>query len=231
MPTSISFPTELTRTALVERVMFRMSLPLESILSGVELYLNEMSDLDAKTGQFLASLPQLKPCELDTSQECSICELIFNQIPPVSIPSIIPTPIRLPCTHIVCQACLETWLGKAGTCPICRRRLTNRVFIFEKPQNETYCRSICEEILIHGRKYLATNPEYKIFYGFCEWAHREETESQRDARRVMVGFQYISTIMEDEMLQSEVGRRFVDTFWSTAGSEWAELLNGDYQSG
>lgn len=210
----ITFPEELGLETRIERIMFRMTLPLTSILANVEGALHEIEKVDCETKNILQTT-RIDPALLAPATDCSVCGLTLN---PARIPTVDLAPAhRLPCNHKICGTCLTNWLAKAGSCPFCRHRLTSRIFIDDEfdPRSEAYARPILEEIILQGRTYLQTDPADITFRGFYNsGANGETTEEFSQKMEILeLLFQQYSTALEDFSLRSELGQNFKIKFW------------------
>lgn len=216
----INFPEELGLDTRVERIMFRMTLPLSSILSDVEKTLNNMRQLDLETKLFLQTT-RIDPSHITSTTECPVCgtdDLDFSH--------------HLPCNHVICGTCLTDWLAIAGSCPFCRHKLTNRIFIDDEldPRNEAYARSILEQLSLEGRLYLQTNPVDVTFRGFYKSGAKGEVTGEIGPKMELMEllFQQFSTTFEDSSIQSDMGQHFKTHFWeeNSAGlaANWTEQV-------
>ena len=50
----------------------------------------------------------LTPSKISRYLLCTICSEVYKH------------PVRLPCSHTFCDACIKTWLSSQKSCPICR---------------------------------------------------------------------------------------------------------------
>lgn len=223
----ITFPNDNSNEAVRARVGFRMMQPLNDILLCVKNTLQsmEMGDIPRETERFLLTVPAVDPLHLDATKDCSTCgqefdpaDYDYNDTSSVRSPSLL---LRLPCKHIICHGCLKAWLAKAGSCPICRYKLTERVFVEDEkdPRTEANAPSILKPILNIGLRWLATVPdkddtEENTFGEFCQWAVCKETADQCAAMSALGLFGAFSTSVEDARLQSEAGQRWIAEFRS-----------------
>ena len=212
--------------------------PLKDILLCVRNTLQSMKsdEIAGETERFLLTVPTVDPLHPDPPQDCSTCDRVFdptndnhNDTSGVRSSGL---PLRLPCKHIICHGCLKTWLAKAGSCPICRHKLTGRVFIEDEkdPRTEANSPSILEPILNFGLHWLATvpatdNTEENTFGQFCAWAYLEETAEQRAAMRALTLFGAFSTSMEEARSQGKFGQWWIAEFRSKNSSWVAASCN------
>ena len=221
----ITFPEELGIETHIERLMFRMTLPLTGILTNVEEALHEIEKVDCETRNILQTT-RIDPALLAPATDCSVCGLILN---PARIPDL-ASAHRLPCNHNICGTCLTNWLAKAGSCPFCRHKLTSRMFIDDEfdPRNEAYARPILEEILLQGRIYLQTDPADITFRGFYNSGANVETTGEFSLKMEILEllFQQYSTALEDSSMRSELGQNFKIKFWeenvAKIATDWTE---------
>lgn len=240
----ITFPSDISQEAVRERVYFRMPQPLKDILLRVKNTLQSMKsgEIAGETERFLLTVPTVDPLHLDPPQDCSTCDRVFdpaddNHSDTSGVPSS-GLLLRLPSKqskHIICHGCLRTWLAKVGSCPICRHKLTGRVFIEDEkdPRTEANSPSILEPILNFGLRWLATvpatdNTEENTFGEFCAWAYLEETAEQRAAMRALALFGAFSTSVEEARLQGKFGQWWIAAFRSKNNS-WV-AANGNYKT-
>jgi hypothetical protein len=67
-----------------------------------------------------ALLAEVKVDELVGADEDSGCKICYNDLRGLAT-NLVRPPVRLPCGHIFCRACIVAWLQEApGTCPSCR---------------------------------------------------------------------------------------------------------------
>lgn len=216
----INFPEELGLDTRIERMMFRMTLPLSNILSDVEKGLNSIRQLDLETDTFLQTT-RIDPPPITSTTECPVCGTID-----------LASSHRLPCSHVICGTCLADWLAIAGSCPFCRYKLTNRIFIDDDfdPRNEAYARSILTEIFLQGRLYLQTNPADVTFRGFYKSGAIGEATGKVGPKMEFLDllFQQFSTTFEDSSMQSDLGQDFKTRFWeensAALAAGWTEQV-------
>lgn len=224
----ITIAEELGPETRFERIMFRMTLPLSNILANVEEALIKMHEVTLETERLLETT-RIDPSPLGPTADCSVC----GNFPVHTSP-----PHCLPCRHMVCGTCLTSWLAKAGSCPVCRHKLTSRIFVNDDTdiRNEAVARSILLKIFYLGRLYLLTNPADVTFRGFYN-------SSKADAKRGLVEdietlelmFESFSTTFEDSAIQGPSGQDFKIKFWEreaarfTAGiaiRDWVAMISG-----
>lgn len=215
----ITFPVELGLDTRVERVMFRMNLPLSEILIDVNTTLDDMRQIDLETAVLLkTTLIDTPP--IASTPECPVCCSVD-----------LASSHHLPCGHVICGTCLTDWLDVAGTCPFCRHKLTNRRYVDDEfnPRNEAYARSILEQLYAEGRRYLNTNPADVTFRGFYNAGRSLETGVVGPKMELLqLLFQQFSTAFEDSAIQSDLGQNFKTAFWEQnselIASGWSEKL-------
>ena len=223
----ITFPRDINIDATVERLRFRMIQPLNDILLCVKNTLpsldQSLHEIAVETEKLLLTVPTVNSFSLDPTPDCSLCGGVFNSADDnQSDASDFYSPgllLRLPCKHIICSGCLKSWLAKAGSCPICRHKLTSRKFfgIETDPRNELWSRPALDSVLNAGLRWLATiSAEGKTventFGEFRDWAAKEETAEQRAAMSAVRSFGRFSTSVEDASLHSEFGQRWIANY-------------------
>lgn len=216
----ISLPEELGIDTHVERIAFRMTLPLSNILSDIEKTLNNMRQLDLDTEIFLQTT-RIDPPPITSTTECPVCDTVD-----------LASSHQLPCSHVICGTCLTDWLAIAGSCPFCRHKLTNRRFIDDEldPRNEAFARSILDQLSLEGRLYLQTNPVDVTFRGFYKSGASGEATGEIGPKMEIMEllFQQFSTTFEDSSIQSDLGQDFKTHFWeeNSAGfaAGWTEQV-------
>lgn len=216
----ISFPEELGLDTRVERIMFRMTLPISNILSDVEKTLNNMRQVDFETETFLQTT-RIDPPPTTSTTECPVCDTID-----------LTTSHRLPCSHVICGTCLTDWLAIAGSCPFCRYKLTNRIFIDDEfdPRNEAYARSILVDLSLEWHRYLQSSPADVTFRGFYKSGARGEATGEIGPKMELLEllFQQFSTTFEDSSMQSDLGQDFKTHFWeensAVLAAGWTEQV-------
>lgn len=210
----INVSEELGLETRIERIMFRMTLPLSRILSNVGKALYKLQEIDCETKTFLQTT-RINPSTLSSTTDCLVCGLILH---PADILTVDIAPShRLPCSHMICGTCLTNWLAIAGSCPFCRHKLTSRMFIDDKfdPRNEAYARPILEEIFLQGRTYLQTKPADITFRGFYNSGANGEATGEIGQKMEILEllFQQFSTTFEDSSMQTDLGQDFKTRFW------------------
>ena len=210
----------------LERLIFRMIMPLDVILMSIEETLGEtlgsVSQAERESDFLLSSLPRIDRQTLDQGQECPICAKLFNSRAKNSFTrTVTPIPLQLPCSHIVCENCLETWLSKAGSCPMCRCTLTSRVFQGGDSVVDVLSevRAVFRKVLHFGQLYLETNPSNDSFGGMWLWGRKAESEEQRRAWTTMQQFQSYKTRIETKMLSTKGGKAILAQLLKDCGAE------------
>lgn len=203
-----------------EQFLFRMTLPLSDILLCVQQALINMHEVTLETERLLETT-RIHASLLAPTVDCSVCGLIFNTSgdPPVHT----SPPHYLPCRHMVCGTCLTSWLAKAGSCPVCRHKLTRRIFVYDETdiRNEVVARPILEYILHQGRRYLLTNPADVTYLGF----HKRGLVGANETLELM--FSFFSTTFENSAIQGPSGQDFKKDLWErNAARLTAELARG-----
>lgn len=203
-----------------ERFLFRMTLPLTDILHCVQQALINMHELTLETERLLETT-RIHASLLARTVDCSVCGLTFN---PSGDPQVHTSPPHyLPCRHMVCGTCLTSWLAKAGSCPVCRHKLTGRIFVYDETdfRNEDVARPILEYILHQGRLYLLTNPADVTYFGF----HNRDLVGDNETLELM--FNFFSTTFEDSAIQGPLGQDFKTGLWErNAAGLTAALAQG-----
>lgn len=216
----ISFPEELGLDTRIERMMFRMTLPLNNILLDVEKALSNIRQIESETETFIQTT-RIDPPPITSTTECPVCGTID-----------LVSSHRLPCSHVICGTCLADWLANAGSCPFCRYKLTNRIFIDDEfdPRNEDYARLVLAEMSLQGRLYLQTNPADVTFRGFYKSGAIGEATGEIGPKieSLELLFQKFSTTFEDSSMQSDLGQDFKTHFWeensAALASGWTEQV-------
>lgn len=210
----------------LERLIFRMIMPLDIMLISIEETLGEtlgsVSEVERESDFLLSSLPRIDRQTLDQGQECPICDKVFNYRAKNSFTrAVTPIPLQLPCSHIICESCLETWLSKAGSCPMCRCTLTSRVFQGGDSVVDVLSdvRAVFRKVLHFGKLYLETNPSNDSFGGMWSWGRKAESEEQRRAWKTMQQFQNYKTRIETTMLSTEGGKAILARALEDCGAE------------
>lgn len=203
-----------------EQLMLRMLLPLYVILKSIQDTLGPMSEVERESDCLLSSLPRIDRQTLEQSQECPICDKMFSS-PAAIAPTraVNPTPLQLPCSHIICEGCLETWLSKAGSCPMCRCTLTSRVFQGGDSVVDirSEVRAIFRKVLHFGQLYLETIPSDDTFGGMWSWGRKAQSEEQRQAWKAMKQFQNYTTPLENHLLSTENVKAILARAWEAYG--------------
>lgn len=205
----VTIADELGFDTRVERVMFRLTLPLSNILSDVKKTLDDMRQIDFETESLLQTTLIDQPPTTSTT-ECPVCRTV----------ALAPSH-HLPCGHVICGTCLTGWLAVAGSCPFCRHKLTHRKYIENEfdPRNEAYARSILEQLYAEGSRYLRTNPADVTFRGFCKSGLSDETGEVFPKLQILeLLFQQFSTAFEDLAIQSDLGQEFKTNYWEEYSS-------------
>lgn len=226
---------ELGRETRIERIMFRMTLPLSDILSSIEAALHKMEETESETKKLLQTT-RIDPFTLAPIADCSVCGLNFNSAG--NSPVDISPSHRLPCSHMICETCLKSWLAVAGSCPVCRYKLTDRIFVkkYLDPRNKAYSCPILEQICFLGRTYLQTNRADITFRGFYDWAKVQETGYvDREIENLERAFEPFSTTFEESAIQGASGQDFKTDFWEKnvawlaadmTTDIWLAMING-----
>lgn len=180
----------------IERHLFRMTIQLNVILTSIRKTLGPMNEEEREFDILFNSLPRIDRKTLNQGHDCPICDNVFNspaETSPTSAP--IPTPLQLPCSHIICGDCIETWLSKAGSCPMCRCTLTSKVFQGgdSVADRQTQLRIVFHKVLHCGHEYLETKPPDTNFGDMWEWAHNAQSEEQRRTWKALRPFRDYTT--------------------------------------
>lgn len=190
-----------------------MTIPLNCLLTSIRRTLGPMNEQEREFDSLFNSLPRIDRKTLNQGHDCPICERVFNspaETSPTSAP--IPTPLQLPCSHIICGDCIETWLSKAGSCPMCRCTLTSKVFQGgdSVADRQTQLRIVFRKVLHCGQEYLETKPQATNtnFGDMWEWAYdaQRQSEEQRRTWKILRLFQDYRTKLEHDILLTEAGQ-------------------------
>lgn len=204
----------------MERLIFRMTIPLDVILTSIRKTLGPINEEEKESDILLNSLPRIDRKTLNQGHDCPICDRAFNP-PAETSPTLapIPTPLQLPCSHIICGECIETWLSKAGSCPMCRCTLTSKVFRGgdSVADMQTQLRVVFCKVLHCGQEYLETKPPDTTFGGMWEWARNGQSEEQRRTWKAMRLFQDYRTKVEHDLLLTEGGQAVLAGVWDACG--------------
>lgn len=207
--------------ARMERyVALRADIPLPILLDSVARFLQKA---ETETAEFIQSLPDIDPETLDRNhRNCAICWDGFKlqskskKFLSSSLSEREITPLRLPCAHIICKACIQGWLTKSGTCPFCHHQWIRQEFLgtCDIQRRESY-----KEFVELASEYLATiKPEINTYGEFAAWAMIEDDSKDFSLRILRIRAQFMiwkfnefPTTFEERMLQiSETyGRRRV----------------------
>lgn len=195
----------------------RAGIPLPILLDSVARFLRKAEN---ETAVFIQSLPDIDPETLDPNhRNCAICwdgfKLQSKSRKSSSLSERDNTPLRLPCAHIICKACIQGWLAKSGTCPFCHHQCIRQEFLgdhtHDSGRRESY-KKFAELAL----DYLATiKPEISTYGEFAAWALIDDSKDlsvhilRIRARFVIRRFNQFPTTLEERMLQGPDGRRLL----------------------
>lgn len=174
-------------------VALRAGIPLPILLDSVARILQKA---ESETAEFIQSLPEIDPETLDRNhRNCAICWDGFKKLQSKSKKSSPSssllserdiTPLRLPCSHIICKACIQGWLAKSGTCPFCHHQCIRREFLgtCDLQRRESY-----KEFTELASEYLATiKPEINTYGEFAAWAMIEKQRRRLRLQRFQSAF-------------------------------------------
>lgn len=162
-----------------ERLIIRDNVPLPILVSAIATVLQKLED-DFAT--FVKSLPEIDPERLDPDcRNCAVCWDEFK-LQSKNDSSVLSerdsTPLQLPCLHYLCKACIQDWLLKAGTCPVCRHQCCPRIGpepTFEHQQWFRF-REAYEAIVEIAPVFLAINSQNDTYGEFVLWLFAGETD-------------------------------------------------------
>uniref|UniRef100_A0A913HCU4 RING-type domain-containing protein n=1 Tax=Strongyloides stercoralis TaxID=6248 RepID=A0A913HCU4_STRER len=134
----------------------------EDASSIVDMYLNLKGDQAAKADpKVVASLPKVISENLNSNSQCTICLNYFGENDPNPKAEV----IVMPCEHKFHSTCLKAWLGKAATCPLCRKDLpSDDQFLEElkkKVEREQERQADVDEL--HDSMYIFLNHSFELF--------------------------------------------------------------------
>lgn len=195
----------------------RAGIPLPILLDSVARFLRKT---ETETAVFIQSLPDIDPETLDPNhRNCAICWDGFKLQSKSRISSSPSerdsTPLKLPCTHIICKACIQGWLAKSGTCPFCHHQCIRQEFLGDDT-GDIRRRASYKEFAELAPHYLATiKPEINTYGEFTAWALIDDSKDlsvhilRLRARFMISRFNRFPTTLEERMLQDPDGRRLL----------------------
>ena len=176
------------------------------------------SDFDV----FIQSLPEIDPETLDLdNRNCPVCWTGFTlqlKHDPSTLSERNPTPLRLPCAHHVCRACIHDWLPRAGTCPLCRQQFgpQNGIYITTEHEKWFRLREPYEAIAEIAPIYLASNPNNDTFGEFVLWLFASQKDDpdalQTRAQLAMDRFQGYTMGLLEVLRHDPAGRQLLMKF-------------------
>lgn len=202
------------KARLEKCLALRAGIPLPILLDSVERFLRKA---ETETAVFIQSMPEIDPETLDPNhRNCAICwdgfKLQSKSRKFSSLSERDSTPLRLPCAHIICKACIQGWLAKSGTCPICHHQCIRREFLgtCDIQRRESY-----KEFAELAPDYLATiKPESNTYGEFAAWSMIEDSKEDLSLRLLRIRAQFMirkfnqfPTTLEERLLQVSDGRR------------------------
>lgn len=204
--------------ARMEKCMaLRAGIPLPILLDSVARFLRKAEN---ETAVFIQSLPDIDPETLDQNhRNCAICwdgfKLQSKSRKSSSLSERDNTPLRLPCAHIICKACIQGWLAKSGTCPFCHHQCIRQEFLCDHTRDSGR-RESYKKFAELALDYLATiKPEISTYGEFAAWALIDDSKDlsvrilRIRARFVIRRFNQFPTTLEERMLQGPDGRRLL----------------------
>lgn len=195
-------------------VALRAGIPLPILLDSVERFLRKA---ETETAVFIESMPDIDPETLDPNHRiCAICwddfKLQSKSGKFSSLSERDSTPMRLPCAHIICKACIQGWLAKSGTCPFCHHQCIRREFLgtCDIQRRESY-----KEFAELAPHYLATiKPGINTYGEFADWAMLDDDSKDLSLRILRIRAQFVirrfnqfPTTLEERLLQCSEGGR------------------------
>lgn len=204
------------QASIEECLMIRDSLPLPILLSALAVVLQK---LEEQFATFVQSLPEIDLETLDPNdRNCAICWDEFKLQSKKNSSGLSErdsTPLQLPCPHHLCKACIQDWLLKAGTCPVCRHQCCPR--IGPKPtfglEQWFRFREAHEAIAEIAPIFFDTNPQNETYGEFDLWLFAgESNEYDTDdfkvrAQWAMDAFEEFTNTFGEFMRQGPEGRQ------------------------
>lgn len=208
-----------------ERSAIRDNIPLHILVGTCEMSLKRFeSDFDV----FIQSIPEIDPETLDLdNRNCPVCWTDFTlqlKHDPSTHSERNPTPLRLPCAHHVCRACIHDWLPRAGTCPLCRQQFgpQNGIYITTEHEKWFRLREPYEAIAEIAPIYLASNPNNDTFGEFVLWLFASQNDDpdalQTRALLAMDRFQGYTMGLLEVLRHDLAGRQLLMKFRESSAS-------------
>lgn len=202
-----------------ERSAIRDKIPLQILVGTCEMSLRRF---ESDFAVFIQSLPEIDPETLDPDyRDCPVCWTDFTlhfKHDPSTRGERDPTPLRLPCAHHVCKACVHNWLPRAGTCPLCRQQFGPRNGIHVTTEHEKWfrLREPYEAIAEIAPIYLASNPKNITFGEFVLWLFASQSDDpdalQTRAQLAMDRFQGYTMGLLEALRHDPAGRQLLMKF-------------------
>lgn len=200
----------------LERSAIRDNIPLPILVRTCEIVLK---GFESDFAVFIQSIPEIDPETLDPDNRyCPVCWDEFNlqsKHHQSSHPEGDPTPLRLPCAHHICSACIHDWLPKAGTCPACRQQFGPQNGDYSTVEHEKFfrLREPYEVIAEITPIYLASNPKNVTFGEFALWLYADDGDDpdalKARAQWAMRRFQGYTIGLVEAMRQDPEGRQWL----------------------
>lgn len=202
-----------------ERSAIRDNIPLQILVGTCEMSLKRF---ESDFAVFIQSIPEIDPETLDPdNRDCPICWTDFTlqlKHDASTHGERDPTPLRLPCAHHVCKACIHNWLPRAGTCPLCRQQFGPRNGIHVTTEHEKWfrLREPYEAIAEIAPIYLASNPKNNTFGEFVLWLFASQSDDpdalQTRAQLGMDRFQGYTMGLLEVLRHDPAGRQLLMKF-------------------
>ena len=220
----------------LERLKIRDNFSLPILVGICEILLK---CFESDFAVFIKSIPEIDPETLDPdNRNCPVCWSDFNlpsKYDPATQPERDLTPLRLPCAHHVCNACIHDWLPKAGICPVCRQQFGPENGKYPTVDHEKWfrLREPYEVIAEITPIYLAGNPINDTFGEFAFWLYAGESDDfdslKARAQWAMDRFQGYTISLIEAMRLDPIGRQWLHKIRvGIAGrAPWKDSGNGD----
>ena len=204
------------QASIEECLMIRESLPLPILLSALAAVLQK---LEEQFATFVQSLPEIDPETLDPNdRNCAICWDEFklrSKNNSLGLSERDSTPLQLPCPHHLCKACIQDWLLKAGTCPVCHHQCCPQIGPKPTFEHEQWFRfrEAHEAMVEIAPIFFDTNPQTDSYGEFDRWLFAGEyNEYDTDdikvrAQWAMDAFEEFTNTFGEFMQQGPEGRQ------------------------